>query len=554
MRLPGTKNVKHEPHVPCCILEADSRRRYPVVEVRRVLEQFAAQRNGCHEPGLQSPCSNVVGRARRYINKIPNVEHGQRNGQTYKVAAVCREFGLNQADSMLLLTEWNAGNAEPLDAVELAEVLKNADKYANKARGCKAESKTTSKRKRTAPRIEPHQPFPVKSLPDDVRRFVVEAADAIFCDPSFIALPMLGLLARAIGNRRVIRLKSTWFEPAIIWAAIVGKSGTHKTPAIKNVMRVLEEKQGEAFAKHNEAMLQYEQDAARYEAEFAVWKRRQTSRAKKSDPKDERDLAPWEPKAPVCERYIVSDITIEALADRLAGQFDGVLLVRDELAGWINGIAEYKGGKGSDTGHWLACWSAAPFTVDRKTGAQKMIHVPRGAVSIVGGIQPGILRQAIGREHMQDGLCARLLLASPEDRPVRWSDAVVSAGTIEGMEKLIEALLAMESGADAEGNPEPHPLPLTPVAKSVWVEYYDRHRGEIVDLDEDLAAAWSKLEAYTARFALIIQLCRDPAAVAVDEQSMIAAIALSDWFGRGHVRRGRRRPRAAGTNRVDSAP
>ena len=78
---------------------------------------------------------------------------------------------------------------------------------------------------------------------------------------------------------------------------------------------------------------------------------------------------------------------------------------RDELAGWLGGIAEYKGGKGSDLGHWLACWSAVPLTVDRKTGAVKMLHVPRAAVSIVGGIQPGVLRAAIGREHLQDGLC-----------------------------------------------------------------------------------------------------------------------------------------------------
>ncbi len=28
--------------------------------------------------------------------------------------------------------------------------------------------------------------------------------------------------------------------------------------------------------------------------------------------------------------------------------------------GWVDGLAECKGGRGSDTGHWLATWSAAP--------------------------------------------------------------------------------------------------------------------------------------------------------------------------------------------------
>jgi hypothetical protein len=61
-------------------------------------------------------------------------------------------------------------------------------------------------------------------------------------------------------------------------------------------------------------------------------------------------------------------VTIEALAALLAVQFAGLLVLRDELGG----IAEYKGGKGSDLGHWLASWSRVPLTVDRKTGAQRM--------------------------------------------------------------------------------------------------------------------------------------------------------------------------------------
>jgi Protein of unknown function (DUF3987) len=160
-----------------------------------------------------------------------------------------------------------------------------------------------------------------------------------------------------------------------------------------------------------------------------------------------------------------------------------------------------------------------------------MIHVPRAAVSIVGGIQPGILRQAIGREHMQDGLCARLLLAFPEPRPIVWRDDVITASPYCSMDELLEGLLALEPAADSEGRSAPFPLTLSAAAMRTWKAYYNRHRAEQVDLDDDLAAAWSKLEAYTARFALIFQLCNDPGATAVDEQSVIAAITLSEWFG-----------------------
>ncbi|MCC7085286.1 MAG: DUF3987 domain-containing protein [Pirellulales bacterium] len=377
----------------------------------------------------------------------------------------------------------------------------------------------------TPKHIAPYVPFPVEVLPGIVGTFVAEAAAAIGCDASFVALPALACLARAIGNKRVIQLKRTWHEPAIVWAAIVGKSGTHKTPALSSATDALQNKQQEATAQHQNALRQHEQDRALYERDYAAWKRSKTT-----------EPPPWEPVEPTLKRFIVSDVTIEALADRLHQQFDGVLVVRDELAGWLNGIAEYKGGRGSDLGHWLASWSGAPMTVDRKSGLTKTIHIPRASVNIVGGIQPGVLRSAIGREHMMDGLCARLLLAMPDSRPVRWSETTISPATEAAMAKVYDRLLSLEPAADEEGNAAPFAMPLTEEAKGVWISYYNRHRAEMIELDDDLAACWSKLEAYAARFALIFQLASwaqgDADGDSIDQNSMDAAIGLSDWFGR----------------------
>ena len=48
--------------------------------------------------------------------------------------------------------------------------------------------------------IVAYQPFPIDVLPGVVGSFVREAGTAIGCDASFIALPLLACLARAIGN------------------------------------------------------------------------------------------------------------------------------------------------------------------------------------------------------------------------------------------------------------------------------------------------------------------------------------------------------------------
>jgi hypothetical protein len=377
----------------------------------------------------------------------------------------------------------------------------------------------------SAASIERFQPFPTDALPSPIREFVEESAAAIGCDSSYIALPVLACLGRAIGNRRCIRLKRTWHEPAIIWGAMVGPSGSHKSPALGAATLPLRRKEAESFVSADEASHQYERDMATYEKSYAKWKR------SKSD-----DPPPWKPDEPECNRYIVGDITVEALADRLARQDDGLLMIRDELAGWLDGMAQYKGGKGSDTGHWLAMWAAAPMTVDRKTGEKKMIHIPRAAVGIIGGIQPDILRRAIGREHLQDGLCARLLMVMPPPKLVKWSDATVDGATEAAVVDVYDKLLDLEPAGDPEGKPEPYALMMAPGAKALWVTYYDRHRAELVDLDEDLAAAWTKLEAYTARLALIFQLVRSVSVKAsdltIDAESMRAAISMSDWFGR----------------------
>ena len=83
------------------------------------------------------------------------------------------------------------------------------------------------------------RPFPTAVMPEPVREFVMAGARAIGCDESYVALPLLTVLAAAIGNTRRIELKRDWTVPATLWAALVGESGTSKTPAFKLAMRFI---------------------------------------------------------------------------------------------------------------------------------------------------------------------------------------------------------------------------------------------------------------------------------------------------------------------------
>ena len=191
-------------------------------------------------------------------------------------------------------------------------------------------------------------------------------ARAIGCDPSYLALPLLTAIAAAIGNTRRLELKRGWSAPAILWGAIVGESGTAKTPAFKLVMRPVRERQRKALERHAEEMKQYEADLARWEKEMAAWKR----------DKNATDDPPEKPDPPQAERFIVSDTTVEALAPILLANPRGLLLARDELAGWIGSFDRYAGkGKAARTRPTgcrcstpkASSWTARPASRARST-------------------------------------------------------------------------------------------------------------------------------------------------------------------------------------------
>ena len=243
---------------------------------------------------------------------------------------------------------------------------------------------------------------------------------------------ILAALASAIGNTAVIRLKHGWLEPSVLWVALVGWSGTLKSPVLDLALCPIRRRQATAIANFEAAWQAYETEKEQYGADLREWLRKGKS---KGEPE------PRPPEEPTCERFYVSDVTVEALAKRLQKTPRGLLLAREELAGWLGSFDLYKGGKGgSDSSHWLTMFGARDLLVDRKSEGQKPIFVPRAAVSIVGGIQPQVLQRALGREHFDDGMAARLLLTMPPTTQKHWTEATVDRTTEAAMESLFDFL------------------------------------------------------------------------------------------------------------------
>lgn len=374
------------------------------------------------------------------------------------------------------------------------------------------------------------EPFPTHVLPEPIQSFVRRGAISICCDESYLAVPLLAGLAGAIGNTCRIRIKPEWSEPAIVWAAIVGESGTAKSPALELALRPLRRRQQEAMRRHAEEMKAHEAAMAVHERDRSAW-----NRSKSSSPPPEK------PQAPVVERCWTDDATTEAIAVLLQQNPRGLLMIRDELSGWFN-FDRYAGGKGGgDVAKWLEMYGGRTLVVDRKGGGT--LYVPRAAVSIAGGIQPEILRRALGLEHRENGLAARMLLACPPRKPKQWTDADIGETVMHHMKALFDRLFGLRADTDDAGESVPRFLEMDEGAKARWRRFYDEHAKEMATLPGDAAAAWSKLEGYAARIALIIHLARVaadnptlPDAERIDVVSLEAAITLVRWFGREALR------------------
>jgi hypothetical protein len=403
----------------------------------------------------------------------------------------------------------------------------------------------------TKPRvIEPYQPFPLDALPPVAKSYVRQGAAALGCDPAFVALPVLAVLASAIGNTRTIRLKPGWTEKAILWTAIVGDSGTLKSPAFDLAVDWL-------FTIQERLLAEYKRACAEYQNELLDWKqkKKEFDKANRKSGKltihregeeAEGEEAPEDPgeapEPPVLRRVIVCDTTIEKLAEILEDNPRGTLVARDELAGWIGSFTRYKGKTGgSDVQNWLELHRAGTMMVDRKTGDRRTLFIKRASSSVTGGIQPGVLAKALTSDLIESGLAARLQLCWPPRKPKRWTEAVIDPEREGNFRNLLDRLLKLDFDHNRDGKPVPRLLRLSEEAKAVWVEWYNQWALEQAAVEGELAAAYSKLEAASARFALLHHVISHAVigsddAVAVASESIEAGIILARWFA-GEARR-----------------
>lgn len=357
--------------------------------------------------------------------------------------------------------------------------------------------------------------FPIQSLPEQLRQYVVEGAEAICCPVDFIAVPILVCAGGIIGDTCHIAVKPGWMEHAGLYAVFSCPPSSKKSPALKAASKFTKEFAAILEGEYQDDMLTYYEEMAQYEKNLGDWKDGKITEK------------PWKPSEPKRKRLYTVEATVESLGPMMKENPQGIILIMDELSSWTRGMNAYKGGNGADRQAYLSFYSAADYTIDRK--GREPIMLPRTFLGVVGGIQPDILPELAG-DRGRDGFIERLLISSPTPVRQRWNDKIISKDAEDTARGCFEDLFRIRNCMVDPA--EPRLIELGPEAHGIFVPWHDACFQDIEEnnLPPVLAGMWGKMPGQVARIALILHCCREPNAIRVSGDTMRMAIQLGEYF------------------------
>lgn len=235
--------------------------------------------------------------------------------------------------------------------------------------------------------------FPTDLLPPVIASYAQDQAELIGVDPAVIGMASIGVAAAALDDRVQIQPKRydpTWTESARLWVGIVGDPSAKKSPGISKAMSPafkVDKKWREATASAK-----------------AKWEKECKDAGKDGE----------KPPAPLEQRLVVNDVTIEKLADILSRSVPrGIMTYQDELSGWLASMDAYKAGAGGkDKAAWLEAYNGGARSVDRVVRGSQFVE--NFSACVLGGIQPSVI-QSYANSASHDGMLQRFILIHAGD-------------------------------------------------------------------------------------------------------------------------------------------
>jgi hypothetical protein len=237
-----------------------------------------------------------------------------------------------------------------------------------------------------------------------------------------------------------------------------------------------------------------------------------------------------EPEAPVRPRIRVADVTTEKLGALAAALPRGLLLVRDEMSGWLGGFDRYGGG-GSDRSFAIEMYGGRAYVIDRMKNAEPL-RIRHLSIGVLGGVQPDKIPGII--DGPDDGLASRLLWAWPE--PVQGFTLPRKIVDDREARHSFMRFVDLQPGTDDMGFPNPKRLRLSEAAADQLEAFASEMKARAEEASGLFAGTLGKARGHVLRLSLVLEYLwwsgepsrTEPAAVT--ERALIAAAGLVDGY------------------------
>lgn len=384
----------------------------------------------------------------------------------------------------------------------------------------------------------PLPPFLTEMLPEAFREHVMDIAERMQVPVDLPAVCAVASLAGVVNRRAAIQPKPAdtgWVVIPNIWAGIVTPPGQMKTNVLSAFTNFLSRIEARWHIEHQSDVEDYKEWELERGLRERAWQQQFVAAVKADKPPP---ICPDETRLkPTLKRLIANDPTFESLHCIFVENPAGIFLVRDELSGWLAGLN--RPGREGERQFVLEAWTVdQPFTVDRI--GRGTIHVPALCLSILGGIQPGRLRQylvdAIKGGPGDDGLFQCFHLLVWPDFPKAWNliDRPVNQGAAERVGLLYERLVELFADDSLR-------FKLSDESQMLFFAWWTDLERKIRsgDLHPALAAHLGKFRSLMPSLALLFELADAGTSGETGEVSLIHAQQAAAWcdYLEGHARR-----------------
>ena len=346
-------------------------------------------------------------------------------------------------------------------------------------------------------RRRPPPALPLEVFGETWGQWLLDAAAAAACPVDYVVAPLLASVSTLIGNARWAQAGPGWCEPPHLWAMVVGDSGSGKSPGGDCLMRdVLPEIERRMIGDYPDRLRDWQATVEFDKIALKRWKIEVSEAQEKKKPLPPLPKPTASHIAPEKPRLRQHDVTIEQAGAVLATAAPkGLMVVRDEIAGWLMGMQAYNP---ASRAFWLEAYGGRPYRVERRSHGKEPIEIARLAVSVYGGTQPERLFEL--SSGTDDGLFSRILWLWPNPVPFRLGEETPGvAWAIECLDRLRELDLT-------QGNPsKPILMPLTPDAQQWMLAFGTEMEARLDQAGGLLRSAFGKARGSALRLSLVLE-------------------------------------------------